>query len=248
MKLLLVGCGHMGKALLSCFESNPMITDITVVDPTFTSTKHRHFKAVEDATDSYDVLILAVKPQVYSTLDIKVRVSHVISVMAGIGYKQLIETFPDSVVVRLMPNMAVAYEKGLSILYGATLEKQSFFHMILHNTGLLKWVDDESELDVLTLFNACGPGLLLGITEQFVQVLKLYGFSEDVAAALMKQVFIGTGTILEHDKRSLGDLINSVATKAGITEVCLHVLQPEIDPILKRTIKAGLERIQTVGK
>ena len=248
MRVLLVGCGHMGSALLGRFEVNPIISQISVVDPAFVSEKHHIFRKTEDVTGDYDILVLAVKPQAYSDLNIKSRIPHVISVMAGISYNQLVTDFSDSIVVRLMPNMAIAYEKGLSILYGGPTSPQSFFNTILSNTGLLKWVEDESDLDLLILFNACGPGLLLGITQEFVRVLKQYGFEEQTAAAMMKQVFIGTSAILENDKRSLPDLIGSIATKAGITEACLNILQPGTRPVLEETMKAGLERIQAVGK
>lgn len=248
MKLLLVGCGHMGKALLRCFETNPTITEITIVDPAFNSSKHQIFRKAEDVVGTYDVVVLAVKPQTYPDLKINVRADNAISVMAGISCAEIAEKFPSSTIVRAMPNMAVAYGKGLSVLYGASSEKKSIFDTILSNTGLLKWVDKESELDVLTLFNACGPGLLLGITQQFVDVLQQYGFETPEAETMMKQVFMGTSAILENDKRSLPDLVDSVATKAGITEACLNVLRPGMDPVLQQTMKAGLARIQAVGK
>jgi pyrroline-5-carboxylate reductase len=248
MKLLLVGCGHMGRALLGCFEANPTITEITIVDPAFNSSKHQVFRKIDDVIGDYDVLVLAVKPQTYPDLKINIRAASLISVMAGISCAELAEKFPSSTIVRVMPNMAIAYEKGLSILYGASLETMSVFNMILSNTGLLKWVDTESELDVLTLFNACGPGLLLGITQEFSDVLQQYGFSKSEAEVMMKQVFIGTSAILENDKRSLSDLIDSIATKAGITEACLNVLRPGVQPVVEQTMKAGLARIQAMRK
>lgn len=248
MKLLLIGCGHMGKALLGCFETNPMITDITIIDPAFTSSKHQVFRKIEDVRGDYDVLVLAVKPQTYPDIKVSVPVAHVISVMAGITCDQLVDDFPSSIVVRLMPNMAVAYEKGLSILYGAKAAARSMFNLILSNTGLLRWVDKESDLDALTLFNACGPGLLLSITQEFVNVLQQYGFTQPEAETMMKQVFMGTSAILENDKKSLSELMSAIATKAGITEACLNVLQPGVKPILEATMKAGLERISAVGK
>ncbi|MEK7654878.1 MAG: pyrroline-5-carboxylate reductase dimerization domain-containing protein [Pseudomonadota bacterium] len=248
MKLLLVGCGHMGKALLGCFETNPIITNITIVDPAFESSKHQVFRNTKDVRGDFDVLVLAVKPQTYPDIKVGISVAHVISVMAGVMCDQLIADFPSSIVVRLMPNMAAAYGKGMSVLYGAKAAARSMFNLILVNTGLLKWVDEESDLDVLTLFNACGPGLLLGITQEFVAVLQQYGFTQPEAEAMMKQVFIGTSAILEHDKSSLSDLVGSIATKAGITEACLNVLQPGVQPVLEATMKAGLERILAVGE
>lgn len=248
MKLLLVGCGHMGKALLECFETNPAITNVTIVDPAFQSIKHQVFRKTEDLVDIYDMLVLAIKPQTYPDLKINIHAANIISVMAGISCVQLAEKFPSSTIVRVMPNMAVAYGKGLSILYGASSESKSIFNIILSNTGLLRWVDKESELDVLTLFNACGPGLLLGITQQFVDVLQQYGLTAPEAENMMKQVFIGTSAILENDKKSLSDLVDSIATKAGITEACLNVLRPGIAPVLENTMQAGLARIQAVGK
>lgn len=248
MKLLLIGCGHMGQALLGRFEKNPLFTNITIVDPAFTSDKHQVFRKTEDVTDDCDVLVLAVKPQVYPHVQVTIRAAHVISVMAGVSCVQLEANFPGAVVVRLMPNMAVVYAKGLSILYGAISENRSIFNRILSNTGLLKWVDQESELDVLTLFNACGPGLFLGIAQEFIHVLESYGFSQPESEAMMKQVFIGTSAMLEHNKQSLSDLIDGIATKAGITEACLNILQPGMQSILEQTMKVGLARIQVVGK
>ncbi len=75
--------------------------------------------------------------------------------------------------------------------------------------------------------------------------MEQYGFQESEAVEMMKQVFIGTSAILENDKRSLSDLIDSIATKGGITEACLNILCPEIQPVLEQTMKAGLARIQT---
>jgi|GEM_PF-5900748 len=248
MKLLLIGCGHMGKALLKCFEANSEITDISVVDPAFNSDKHQIFRNAEDISGIFDVFVLAVKPQIYPNLKVQASVDHVISVMAGISHDQLSSDFSKSKIVRLMPNMAVSYKKGLSILYGQAKPDRSFFNKILDNTGALQWVEKESDLDLLTLFNACGPGLLLGLLQEFVNVLQQYDLEEERAAKMMRQVFIGTSAILENDSQSLPDLIGSIATKAGITEACLNVLQPGFRSVLEETIKAGLSRIRTLKK
>ena len=130
-KILLIGCGHMGSALLKAWAKNEKYIFL-VVDPKNYSKinlnyggKIKGFKSIEEIEDlfSIDILIFAVKPQIIKKIlnnfykySFKKNIVFV-SIIAGINisfFKKFLHK--SNQFIRIMPNMPALINQGMSCL------------------------------------------------------------------------------------------------------------------------------------
>ena len=177
--IVLVGCGNMGKALLKGWLDNGIPSDaIYVVEPAGPDNaieaglpKSQVF--AEAPTDlRAGILMAAVKPQIMA--DALPPVAHLIdedtillSIAAGTTLRVLKElTGQTDLVIRAMPNTPAAIGEGItvacpkSVLNGAQAAQVD---MLLSAGGIVRWVDDEGDMDVVTAISGSGPAYVLSL-------------------------------------------------------------------------------------
>ena len=130
--ILIIGCGHMGSALLDLWSKNKLYK-FTVVDPIrykiikakYKDKKIKSFESVKkiENTKDYDIVVLAVKPQIiekvlkeYKFFSFK-KTCVLISIMAGkkiIFLKKLLPNIKQ--IIRVMPNMPALIGEGVSCI------------------------------------------------------------------------------------------------------------------------------------
>lgn len=158
MKLLLIGAGNMGGAMLQGLH----VKDITVV----VSKKNRakelkeHYPSLNvvqeiPSLDGY-VVILAIKPQSFRSLQTTGKAEAVISIMAGITLATLREKIDAKQYIRSMPNMAASACKSATSVCGDASFKVEALE-ILSTIGSCFWFESEKELDIAMGLIGCSP-------------------------------------------------------------------------------------------
>src|SRR5690606_13838652 len=122
-----------------------------------------------------DVIVLAVKPQVMrNALDsIRGAVAQnrplIISIAAGVTDKLIRSVLgEDAAVVRTMPNTPALLRCGATALYAndAVSEAQrEKAESILRSVGIVRWVDDERQIDAVTAVSGSGPAYFFLLME-----------------------------------------------------------------------------------
>lgn len=254
MKVAMIGCGKMGGAMLSRWTGLDDF-DFTVIDPARPNLPDDVTLAekLADLSDQrFDLLILAIKPQMIDTVlpDYRDRLTAdgcLISVAAGYSIARLEAIMGAVPIIRVMPNLPAMIGRGASGYVGNSATSQKHATMVealLEAVGTAVEVDSEDMLDRLTAISGSGPGYVFQIIHSYIQAAKNMGFDEQAATALVQATMAGATEMAVTLDESAETLRNNVTSKAGTTEAGLNALNGDgsLDRLMKATIQAAYDR------
>lgn len=206
-----------------------------------------------EAASNADVLVLAVKPQLMSTVisDIRSAVSGssplLISIAAGIRVADMVRwTGTEAAIVRVMPNTPALLGCGASALFAnpATSRKQrETAESILRAVGVAMWVDDESLLDPVTAVSGSGPAYFFLLMELIQDEAIKLGLPADTARMLTLQTALGAARMALESDEPVSQLRTRVTSPGGTTAAALDILQTaEFRNTVSRAIQAACQR------
>lgn len=216
MKLLLIGAGNMGGAMLQSLH----VKDITVVEQ---NEKRAHVLkemfpnvTIVNETPSLEnyVVILAIKPQSFSALRTQGVAQGVISIMAGVSLAQLKEGIQAQHYVRAMPNMAASVRKSVTSLCGDEALKPIALE-VLETIGSCFWLGSEKELDVAMGLGGCAPAWIALVAEALSDGAVNLGLKRELTFPMIAALFEGIGEVLKSEHPAL--LKDKVMSPAGTT-------------------------------
>jgi len=218
-RLLLLGCGNMGGAILARWIHAGLIGekggDVTICKPTPAGIPQgvRHVTDPADlAGECFDLLMVAVKPQMIDTAlpPLLSAIGHVrilYSVAAGYSLSRLKDhsaaaheaggtAHPDAatVCVRAMPNLPSKIGQGLTAVYAPqtlSADDRAMVDTLIAATGTALWVDSEDRIDRATAAAGSGSGFVFQILESYLRAVEGLGFSPDEARTLVQATFAG---------------------------------------------------------
>ncbi len=216
MKLLLIGAGNMGGAMLQGLH----VKDITVVEAHASraqelQTLYPNIKVVHEipSLDGY-IVILAIKPQSFATLQTKGIAEGVISIMAGISLEKLRAGIMAKHYIRSMPNMAALVRKSATSLCGDVALKEEATE-VLGSIGYCFWLESEKELDIATGLAGSAPAWIALVAEALSDGAVNLGMKRDISYAYVAALFEGVGEVLKSEHPAL--LKDKVMSPAGTT-------------------------------
>lgn len=227
----------MGSALLGGWRAAG-IDDVAVIDP-----------AIPGAgvpVGSPDVLVLAVKPQVWRAAVAPVVVAPgtlVVSVMAGVAVSALAGAFPGCAVVRAMPNTPAAIGQGVTALFtnGDGLTRAAGAALFAP-AGAVVWLDDEADFDAVTAVSGSGPGYVFAFIEALAAAGVAAGLEPVLAMRLARGTVTGAAALAAADTAPVAALRARVTSPGGTTAAGLAVLVPGLGPLLAGTVAAAAAR------
>jgi pyrroline-5-carboxylate reductase len=236
-KILLVGCGNMGGAMLRGWIGQGRGDRIAVLTPTLSRVPDgvRAFAAAPVGMAPPAVLVLAVKPQklaeVASGLQALVGAETLLlSVLAAVDAATLRRHFPQArAVVRSVPNLPSAIGQGVTTLAGDGLAEsdRQAVAALFQPLGLVEWMEGEAALDASTPVSGCGPAFLFRFADAVSQAAVAQGLSPEQARRLFAQTMIGAGEMLARSELSPAEMARQVASPGGVTQSGLAVLDRE---------------------
>lgn len=247
LKMLVLGAGKMTSALLRGLDD---LSLIGVYSPSGESARKLSLelglKWVEDLSDiESDWVLLGCKPQQLPHVSIMIpgnlRRSLFISMLAAVSEDDQRRTLGVDRFIRIMPNLAVAYGKGVSLLSSTSAQSDlPTVTTYFASTGLVKVVN-ESELEELTLLTGSGPGLVYEFGRTLAGSFSSLTPSE--REALVRQLLIGCGESLRHTSDDLGKMIGDVTSKGGVTIAVLEEWRSSLlSSVIQKGILAGKRR------
>jgi pyrroline-5-carboxylate reductase len=267
MKLLLVGCGNMGKSLLSAWVKSNTFENVVVVEPSLSSkqefVEYTNVEFVENVNKiaqnfTPNIILFAVKPQIMDSVipEYKKYITNnsvAVSIAAGLHFDFFEKEFgADKDIVRIMPNLAVKVLKGVCLgiaNHSLSKDKKMAVETMFEATGALVWTDNIKDFDTMTVISGCGPAYFFLLTESMIQAGVKLGLSEKVASELATKTFFGAAAFMESIKdKTPGELQKSVASKGGVTQAALDVLDTPIKESMEKALQAGLDRSKELGK
>jgi pyrroline-5-carboxylate reductase len=239
VKLGLIGAGSMGGALIRGLLASGRMApqDVTFYDPDPARQQEMERLGVEPALSNAEVMdsqvvVLAVKPQVLgSTLaetEEHARPHHlIISIAAGVPLAALEEAFPQSRVIRAMPNTPTLVGAGMAALAPgkhANQEDLALARELFESVGKAVVVE-EKHLDAVTGLSASAPAFVAMFIEALADGGVKVGLPRALALTLAAQTVLGTARLCLEAGLHPGVLKDQVASPGGTTIEGLHVLE-----------------------
>ena len=168
--------------------------------------------------DGSDIIIIAVLPNQVKDMLSQLEFSDkktVISTAAGFTYKELLPLVaPAFAACAMMPGLANAIGKGPSILFPKNNMAVDFLRML----GPVHIMDDWQDFTTAAVFGGFS-GMSFSFMADIINWFINQGLDQETARKLVAQTLIGNASALLDNQQDLNQLIDSIATKGGITEL-----------------------------
>lgn len=253
-RIVMVGCGNMGGALLARWAELDGVS-FTVVDPAGPDTPPGvDVKSSPEGLDegSFDALIVAVKPQLIDTAippaaALLKRDGAAISIAAGTSAQSVSKAAGGFPVIRLMPNMPARIGQGVSGLYAdpdCSPAHKSLAGRLGDAVGTAIWLADEDQVDRITAAAGSGPGYVFDFARAYQEAAQAMGFDADQARALTLQTIAGCMGLAEQTGEPFEALRDSIMSKGGTTAAGVAVLNEggELDTRMRAALGAAYAR------
>ncbi|HWL71198.1 MAG TPA: pyrroline-5-carboxylate reductase [Geminicoccus sp.] len=263
-RVLLVGCGKMGSAMLHGWLAAGLApANAFVVEPGPTAGVPRGvtwvFKAEELPADLRpDVVVLAVKPQMMDAAAPAFRPlvgkgALVLSVAAGKTIGAYESYFGATTpVVRAMPNTPAAVGRGASVLIAnanVSQAQRQLAEQMLAAVGTVDWITDEALMHVVTAMSGGGPAYVFLLIETLAASGAKLGLPEDLAMRLARTTVSGSGELARLAPEPAAQLRQNVTSPNGTTQEALAVLMAEggMQDLFDKAIAAAARRSVELG-
>ena len=271
IKLGVIGGGVMGEALLSRLVAQKLYcpNEIVVSDP---QAPRRNFlvqkygvNVTSDnrvAATASDVLLLAIKPQVFDAVVIDMVEADseaitaleplpvVVSILAGVSLSKLETAFVDQPVIRAMPNTPATVGAGITaIASGKTVTPK---HM-QRATAIFQVVGEVVEvpeylMDAVTGLSGSGPAYVAIMIEALADGGVAAGLPRAIASKLALSTVLGTARLLQETELHPAELKDRVTSPGGTTIAGITQLERAgFRSALIEAVLAAKERSQQLG-
>lgn len=262
--VVLIGVGKMGMALARGWIAAGLHSSrLVLVDPKAGpeaeafALSHGILLAPSIEGVTPRVLVLAVKPQIMSTVlaELKPRLGDrtlVVSIAAGISLATLTGQLGTQRVVRTMPNTPAQVGKGITGAVPAQIEPEDrdIADALLQAAGQVVWFDDETALDAVTAVSGSGPAYVFHLVEAMAEAGVRQGLSAEQAMLLARQTVIGAAALMEADTSPAATLRANVTSPNGTTAAALGVLMgdPGLTALVDKAVDAARQRSVELGQ
>lgn len=179
----------------------------------------------EELVNEADFVVLAVKPAALEEVAKSLPAPRaVLSLLGATPLAKLAEQFPDSTVIRLMPNLAVEVKRGVICMAqpenadsGIVSESRELLEAI---SSVYDLPDDQ--MDVATAVMGCSPAYFAVVAEALGSEGSHGGLEPDAAIGMVGESLAGTAELLR--RRTPFEIQTAVASPGGSTEAGLEAL------------------------
>ena len=255
-KLLLVGCGKMGGAMLEGWLARGLAaSDVIVAEPAeaLRPKKVRGVASTAEVDETPEIVVLAVKPQSMDGVlpDMK-RFADSGSVFLSIAAGKTLKYFAGHLgasakIVRSMPNTPAAVRQGITVAtpsQGVSAAEKKRCHELLEAVGQVLWVEDEALMDPVTALSGSGPAYVFLLVEAMAAAGAKLGLTPEMAMQLARATVAGSGELLKQSVEPATQLRINVTSPGGTTAEALKVLMADdgIQPVFDKALAAASRR------
>lgn len=256
-----IGCGNMSRSLIGGLIANGVNTNhLLASDPDndqrnavsdqfgITTLENNN-----DAVESADVIVLAVKPQVMHEVVsglagfIKGKSKLIISIAAGVKLVSIMEWLEGpTAVIRVMPNTPALIQAGAAALYAnqhATDTQKNTAEAMMRSVGTAIWLDTEDQMDIVTALSGSGPAYFFYFMETMEKAAIEMGLNNDSARLLTIETALGAAKMALLSSSDPAVLRKQVTSPGGTTEQALNTfIQGKMDDLIKEAMEAAKQR------
>ena len=268
VRVLLVGCGNMGYAMLSGWLGSGKLaaSETLVVEPN-EDLRHRAARlgsivaasnAELPADLAPEIIVIAVKPQVIREVVAGYKrfadASTFLSIAAGTGIATFTEILgSNAAVVRCMPNTPAAIGKGMMVVFAnpnVSGKAKAFVGDLLSASGEVATIDNEGLMDAVTAVSGSGPAYIFHFIECLTAAAEKAGLPAETAKLLAMQTVYGAASLAAESKEDPAVLRKQVTSPNGTTAAALGVLMDgdRLKTLVTDAVEAARARSVELGK
>ncbi len=183
---------------------------------------------LRQATETTNIVVLAVKPQVVEeackamSSFVKGEDVVVITIAAGVNASTVKSYFGEkSQIVRCMPNTPALIGRGVTGLFtdcSLKAEMLNAVEFLFNCVGSIHWVQNESDLDIVTALSGSGPAYFFLFVECLIDAAIKLGLDESAAISMAKATASGAAQMMLESTSDIKDLRDAVTSPGGTTE------------------------------
>lgn len=261
-RILLVGCGKMGGAMLRGWLGRGLArADVRVVEPSADAAAALRSELgiavagnLEDAAGDFapDIIVFAVKPQGMDEIVPAYAGMAGNAVSLSIAAGRPISFFEKhlgsaAAIVRAMPNTPAAVGRGITAACAnaqVTEAQRAACLDLLQATGEAVWVEDEAMIDAVTAVSGSGPAYVFLMIECMTAAGIEQGLPAEIAERLARATVAGSGELARLSDDDAGTLRKNVTSPGGTTAAALEVLMGSdgLAQLMSRAVAAAVRR------
>lgn len=238
MRIAIIGCGNMGTGLAELLSPFHHILlhdrDWVWTQELSHQIKGQACQHLHEAVEQAEVIFLAIKPQnlkeVALSMATFLKDEHVIiSLLAGTPIAVLKYYFPNTLLIRTMPNLAMRYGAGITGIVDSkdfSADFKNKLEELLKPLGMIYWIK-ENKIDALTSLAGSGPAFILTLIEAMIEAGISMGLQAKNAEVLILQMIQGSLALIQNTGKHPAELKRQIASPNGTTIAGLRVLEKE---------------------
>lgn len=230
MKICILGCGNMGRAIADgLHNANGEKLKFEVWDEILAAAQNLKYAEIKEPKNWFDneepnVVLIAVKPQVLKealgVFDTAGKKTLWVSVVAGTNIEKLESLLPSGAkVVRVMPNTPALIGEGCS-LYSlnnkCNSDDKQTIEFIFNAVGI-SFEIAESQMNAATGLSGSGPAFVYTIIEAFAEAGVAAGLPYEIALKSAAKTLLGSAKMVLDTKESPAVLKAKVMSPGGTT-------------------------------
>ncbi len=270
LKILLVGCGQMGEAMVkSWLKARLKSQQLSIIesDREKNQTLKKKYPGTHIYSDislikssQFDFIVFAIKPQIMNqTLPSYKALGHedsiFVSIAAGKTLNFLAKHLGDNrAIIRTMPNIAAVIGQGVMVgiaNHNVPNDKKTLCQWLLFDPlGKFYWVENEDDLNTVTAISGSGPAYLYYFMECWAKVGESLGLTRDLSLSLVNDTVKGAIALALETKEPLQDLRKKVTSPGGTTEAALEILTEKnaLNQLLLKALSGAKERSKELSE
>ena len=259
-----VGYGNMGSTLLdgllesgAVTEDQIMVTNRTLGKFDALKLSHPGITVVPKSADvgAADVIFLCVRTgEVKGTLEEILPElrgdAHIVTINGGLQIKNLERVFSGKI-TKAIPSMTLGSGHGVTLIcHNDKVDRRSAqaIEGLFEKVGLVQVVR-EDQFEVAADLTSCAPAFIADIAQKFAQAGSRHSdLNEETALRMVIETLLGTALTLSSGEMTIDELKSRVATKGGITEQGLAVLDLELPRMFDKVLDATVSKHETVKR
>ncbi|MFA9290649.1 MAG: pyrroline-5-carboxylate reductase [Solirubrobacteraceae bacterium] len=266
MKVLIIGAGNMGLTYAKGIVNSGLVNESSIIflensleriNELKNNSESNFYNSPGEFITEASIIFIAVKPYQFKEVLKEInpfinQTSILISIMAGITLKAILEKISLTKIVRAMPNLPALSGKGVTGFITSeniTIKEKILIKEVLETTGYAFEVTSEDLIDATTAISGSGPGYVFYFMNAMINAATRLGFSKEEAKNITIKTLEGTTKLFSSDNFSAQEWIEKVSSKGGTTEAAINYMEKhEVKINLTDGMLEAYKRAKEIGK